>query len=171
MAERNSVPVQPQFVKGQYPARIFRGFERKFVQRVGRYQPAQSLSRGNRTLSSTSTSTPACRNCHAQVDPAGPPPTTMTSATCMSLAWLLSGVLITPGPGNLPVCGRCKKHLVQLKRTALKTGRRPGQVQSPRPGECLAIHCGHLVADLFEVSQPRGTGARVMRSQVFHVKH
>ena len=37
-------------------------------------QPAHSLSRGKRALSSTITLAPACRSRHAALEPAGPPP-------------------------------------------------------------------------------------------------
>src|SRR5207245_2078730 len=54
----------------------------------GVIHPAQTLSRGKTARSITTTSSPATRSRHAQVDPAGPPPTTTTSAEVTSAVQL-----------------------------------------------------------------------------------
>jgi hypothetical protein len=54
------------------------------VTTCGVIQPAQTLSRGNVAASTTSTSRPAWRNRHAQVEPAGPPPTIRASHVIMA---------------------------------------------------------------------------------------
>ena len=51
----------------------------KSVTTCGVIHPAQTLSRGNTAASTTITSRPARRSAHAQVDPAGPPPTMSAS--------------------------------------------------------------------------------------------
>ena len=50
---------------------------------LGVTHPAHSLVRGNAAMSRTATSWPFLFKVPAQVEPAGPPPTTMVSYVCM----------------------------------------------------------------------------------------
>ena len=62
------------------PRRYSSGSTRHSSKTCGVTQPAQGLSRGNTALSRTRTSRPASRSFRAEVEPAGPPPTTTASA-------------------------------------------------------------------------------------------
>src|SRR5208282_2791176 len=85
----------------------------------GVIQPEQSLLRGNSALSTISTSSPPARSLPAQVEPAGPPPMMITSASCIAL---FQHPLSRPGNLIRPVPG--KEHLEKLQRAGAEGGDR-----------------------------------------------
>src|SRR6056300_753258 len=102
-------------------------------------QPAHNLVRGKVARSRTSTSRPASRSFQAQVDPAGPPPTTMASAVCMLVAVRRSRILIVARPRYAIVAARREHDLEELQRAGLEARGRAGQVQAPHAHEILVV--------------------------------
>src|SRR5690606_39743129 len=101
---------------------------------------------------------PAWRSFHAQVDPAGPPPTTITSACCKGLLRRRFGlVLVMARQRHIVVAARREHDLVELQGSGLEPGRRSGEVQAPGADELLSVHSSHLVRNGFEVVQPGAT--------------
>ena len=86
-------------------------------------QPAHNLVRGKTLRSSSMTSRPASRSFQAQVDPAGPPPTTMASATFTSIDPRTLRILVSAGPRYMVVCTRREQDLVELQRAGLESSR------------------------------------------------
>src|SRR5687768_17511920 len=139
---------------------------------AGVIQPAHTLSRGNACLSMTSTSRPARRSCRAQVEPAGPPPTTRTSHRSAGMGLLLLPVvLVGPGPRHTVTAPAREQHLEQLHFAGPECGLRPAQVQPPGAHEALVVHFPHALARVVEPPQPVLERQRVVQAQVLHVQH
>src|SRR5215469_3309277 len=105
----------------------------------GVIQPAQSLSRGKLSRSSTSTSTPARLSFHAAVDPAGPAPTINTSQ-------LRTGAQTRDASGRVQVRARRRdvvvarwreQHPEQLQAAGAEGRHGARQVEPPHAHETL----------------------------------
>src|SRR5207245_6319577 len=121
----------------------------------GVIHPAQTLSRGKTARSITTTSSPATRSRHAQVDPAGPPPTTTTSAE------VTSAVQLGARPGYL---GRPTREgeLEELEVAGQERDLGAGEVEPPGAHERLVEHLRHALGRLLEALAPVGEGEGVM---------
>src|SRR6185503_4401554 len=108
---------------------------------AGVTQPAQTLSRGKRARSRTTTSRPLRARRHAQLDPAGPPPTTRTSqvVTTRTAAGLPPPppVQVGPRPRDVVLVRAREGDLEELQPAGGERGLGSGQVQPPGAHEGL----------------------------------
>src|SRR5512137_2862617 len=134
----------------------------------GVIHPAHGLSLGNASLSRSSTSSPPCRSLPAQVEPAGPPPTTRTSQ--LSITTPRGCGEMGAGQGD-EVVGRAREDdLEQLQEANPEIGDAAGKVKPPGADKGLIEHLPDLLAVLFEALQPLFAGSSVVQAQVFHVE-
>src|SRR5271154_5196890 len=133
-------------------------------------QPAKSFSRGKTSRSSTSTSAPPSFSRLAAADPAGPPPTTMTSAVRMLEP---ASVLIheLAGQRDIVILLCREQHLKQLQGAAFEGRGRAGQIQPPHAHEVLVKHRAHSLLGGGITLQPMAQRQRVVQADVLDIEH
>src|SRR6185312_13131534 len=127
------------------------------------------------SISSTSTSAPACFSFHAAVDPAGPPPTITTSRVftleALSSACASSGVQVRARGRDVVVLPRSENDLEELQRARGECGDRAGEVQPPHTHEFIVEHAAHALRARLEELEPVSERARIVQPQVLHIEN
>src|SRR5260370_36090135 len=113
------------------PGRYSSGSRPRSSRPAGVIQPPQGLSLGRVARSSTTTSRPASRSFHAQVEPAGPPPTITTSQVRMDRSAKWGRVKVGAGPRDLVHGPTGEGDLEDLHRAAPQGRLRTRTVQPP----------------------------------------
>src|SRR5258708_13775092 len=138
---------------------------------AGVIQPPQGLSLGRVARSSTTTSRPASRSFHAQVEPAGPPPTITTSQVRMDSSANRVRVKVGAGSRDLVHGPTGEGDLEELHRAAPEGGLRTRKVQPPGAQEGEAKGSGYRLRGCLQAATPVLERPRVVEAQLLDVEY